>query len=58
MAEKCGNLKGRPAYLAISGQNLDDVIKPGMKQEFEQDKYNWFPNETTKESKAYDKRTP
>lgn len=46
------------AYLAISGAKLEDVIKPDMKDEFEKDKYNWFPNETTKESKAYDKRTP
>jgi hypothetical protein len=29
-----------------------------MKEEYERDKYNWFPNETTKELKAYNKRTP
>jgi hypothetical protein len=29
-----------------------------MKEEYEKDKYNWFPDETTKESKAYNKRTP
>ena len=46
------------AYLAISGDTLEDVIKPSMKHEYELDKYNWFPNETTKESKAFDKRTP
>ena len=28
------------------------------RQEYEQDKYNWFPNEETKELKAYNKRTP
>ena len=27
-----------------------------MKEEYEKDKYNWFPNETTKELKAYNKR--
>jgi hypothetical protein len=37
---------------------LDDVIKPHMKEEYEKDKYNWFPNERTKELKAYNKRTP
>ena len=46
------------AYLALSGAKLDDVIKPHMKEEYERDKYNWFPNETTKELKAYNKRTP
>jgi hypothetical protein len=46
------------AYLALSADKLDDVIKPHMKDEFETDKYNWFPNETTKELKAYNKRTP
>jgi hypothetical protein len=46
------------AYLALSGDKLEDVIKPHMKEEYEKDKYNWFPNETTKELKAYNKRTP
>ena len=46
------------AYLALSTDKLDDVIKPNMKNEFEQDKYNWFPNETTKELKAYNKCMP
>jgi hypothetical protein len=46
------------AYLALSGAKLDDVIKQHMKEEYERDKYNWFPNETTKELKAYNKRTP
>jgi hypothetical protein len=46
------------AYLALSGDKLEDVIKPHMKEEYEKDKYNWFPDETTKELKAYNKRTP
>jgi len=46
------------AYLALSGDKLEDVIKPHMKEEYKKDKYNWFPNETTKELKAYNKRTP
>ena len=46
------------AYLALSGNSLEEVIKPDMKEEYEKDKYNWFPDETTKELKAYNKRTP
>jgi hypothetical protein len=29
-----------------------------MREEYEKDKYNWFPDETTKELKAFNKRTP
>jgi hypothetical protein len=47
-----------PCIRAFSAPELDDVIKPDMKEEYEKDKYNWFPDETTKESKAYNKRTP
>jgi hypothetical protein len=46
------------AYLALSADKLQDVIKPHMKEEHEKDKYNWLPNETAKELKAYNKRTP
>ena len=46
------------AYLGLSAKSLDEVIKPEMKEEYEKDKYNWFPNETTKELKQYNKRTP
>lgn len=46
------------AYLALSANRLEDVIKPHMQEEYEKDKYNWFPDETTKELKAYNKRTP
>ena len=46
------------AYLGLSAKSLDQVIKPEMREEYEKDKYNWFPNETTKELKAYNKRTP
>ncbi|XP_071834987.1 uncharacterized protein [Apostichopus japonicus] len=46
------------AYLAISGDSLESVIKPGMRSEFERDKYKWFPRTDTPENKAYDKRTP
>ena len=46
------------AYLAISASKLDDVIKPHMRVEYDKDQYNWFPDERTTESKAYNKRTP
>ena len=29
-------------YLMMSGDSLDDIIKPGMKQAYEADKKNWF----------------
>ena len=46
------------AYLAFSAPKLDDVIKPHMRKEYNEDKYNWFPNEETDKLKAYNKRTP
>ncbi len=46
------------AYLALSGDKLEDVIKPHMKEEYEKDKYNWFPNETTKELLNFGKVSP
>ena len=44
-------------YMALSAENFNDLIKPEMKQEFELDKYNWFPR-TDPEFRAFDKRTP
>ena len=29
-----------------------------MREEYEKDKYNWFPDETTSELKAFNRRTP
>ncbi|XP_071793479.1 uncharacterized protein [Asterias amurensis] len=46
------------AYLAISGENLDDVIKPDMKHQYLEEKHLWFPREDTAEHRSYDKRTP
>ena len=46
------------AYLAISGENLDAVVKPDMKEQFIEEKHQWFPREDTAEHLAYDKRTP
>ncbi|KAJ8034218.1 hypothetical protein HOLleu_20961 [Holothuria leucospilota] len=46
------------AYLAISGDSLDDVIKPDMRTAFDLEKHLWFPRTDTDEHKQYDKRTP
>ena len=46
------------AYIAISGDSVESIVKPELKAEFEQDKCNWFPRTDTAEHKAYDKRTP
>ena len=46
------------AYIAISGDSVESLVKPELREEFEQDKCNWFPRTDTREHKAYDKRTP
>ena len=39
-------------YLVMSGDSLDDIIKPGMKQGYETDKKNWFATD------KFSERTP
>ncbi|KAJ8042582.1 hypothetical protein HOLleu_09367 [Holothuria leucospilota] len=46
------------AYLAISGESLESVIKPDMRALFEAEKHLWFPRTDTPEHKQFDKRTP
>ena len=46
------------AYIAIAGYSIESLVKPKLRQEFQQDKCNWFPRTDTREHKAYDKRTP
>ena len=46
------------AYIAIAGESVDSLVKPELRQEYEQDKANWFPRTDTLEHRAYDKRTP
>ena len=46
------------AYIAISGDNLESLVKPELREQFEREKHNWFPRTDTPEHKAYDKRTP
>jgi hypothetical protein len=44
------------AYIAISGESIEELVKPEMKDELENDKYNWFPRTDTTEHARYDKR--
>ena len=37
------------AYIAISGESLEDLVKPEMMHGFENDKCNWFPRTDTVE---------
>ena len=46
------------AYLAISGNTLDEIIKPEKRALYEREKNKWFPREDTPAHKAFDKRTP
>ena len=39
-------------YLAMNGDSLDDIVKPGMRQAYETDKKNWLPTE------KFSERTP
>ncbi|XP_019633364.1 PREDICTED: uncharacterized protein LOC109476787 [Branchiostoma belcheri] len=46
------------AYIAISADSLEDVIKPHMWERYENEKHLWFPRTDDPEHAAYDKRTP
>ena len=46
------------AYLAISGDSLEDVVKPELKEEFQQSKHLWLGRDDTEEHVLYDNRTP
>lgn len=45
-------------YIAISAHTLDEVIKPELWEEWQKEKYNWFPRDDTEENKKYDMRKP
>ena len=45
-------------YMAISSEKLEDIARPGLRNQFIQDHHNWFPRNDTPENRAYDKRTP
>ena len=45
-------------YFSISGECLEDVIRPEMRQKFQDVKHQWLPRDDTAEHAAFDKRTP
>ena len=44
-------------YMAITSDKFEDLIKPGMKEDYMKVRYNWFPRNVTKENEKYDSRT-
>ena len=46
------------AYIAIVGPSVESLVRPELKEEFENYTANWFSRPDTAEHKAYDKRTP
>ena len=46
------------AYMAISAQRLEDIIKPHLRDQFQREKSSWFPRDDTPAHRAFDKRTP
>ena len=46
------------AYIALSGESVDALIKPELQAEYELEKFDWFPRDYNVEVSAYDKRTP
>ena len=48
------NLKSYSNYLGITAENVDDLIKPELREQFEQEKHNWFVTPLA----AQGKRTP
>ena len=46
------------AYMAITADNFEELIKSNMKNKYLKDKYNWFLRNDTKENYDYDFRKP
>jgi len=46
------------AYIAISGQSIESLVKPELREQFVAEKHHWFPRTDTPTNRAYDKRTP
>ena len=44
-------------YIAIAGNSVESLVKPELREEFQQGKCNWFPRTDTAEHRAYEKRT-
>ena len=45
------------AYMALSTDTLEDVVKPHLRQKYILEKNDCFPRDDTSEHAAYDKRT-
>ena len=45
-------------YMALSGESLESLVKPELREAFEANKAHWFPRTDTSEHRAYDKGTP
>ena len=45
-------------YIAFAEDNLEKLIKPGMEDEFQREKFKWLPRTSPPSAKSYDKRTP
>ena len=43
------------AYMALSGESLESLVKPDLREAFEANKAHWFPRTDTSEHRAYDK---
>ena len=46
------------AYAAFSSENVEDLIKPELREEYQRVKYDYFPRDDTPEHSKYDERTP
>ena len=46
------------AYMGLSADSLEEVIKPELKHRYQSEKHNWFPRSDAPEHASYDKRTP
>jgi hypothetical protein len=46
------------AYIAFSSENLDDIVKPELQENFQQNKHRWLCRTGTEEEMLFDKRTP
>jgi hypothetical protein len=49
---------GIAAYMVLSTDTLEEVVKPHLRQKYILEKNDWFPRDDTPEHDAYDKRTP
>ena len=52
-------LNGRcSAYIGISDECLEDIVKPELKEEFKENRHLWLVRDDTKVNELHDKRTP